>query len=231
MKYRALTEAAVAGYVDALGFVALFGLFTVHVTGNFVLLGAVAAGGSTGVVLKLAAFPAFISGIALAKGFALAFAHDGQARLERVLLWTQAALLGLFLATGILASPILDSGNWRVLLCGITGAMAMGIQNARPRLVGETGAPTTMMTGNVTQAVLDALSVLFERDSSLNQAALSRIFVTLRLLAGFALGAVGGGAGFAFAGFWALVVPIAALAVIAASLSFNHVSTLSGPSR
>jgi uncharacterized membrane protein YoaK (UPF0700 family) len=231
MKYRALTEAAVAGYVDAVGFVALFGLFTVHVTGNFVLLGAVAAGGSTGIALKLAAFPAFIAGIALAKGFALAFAHDEQARLERVLLWTQTALLAVFLATGILASPILDANDWHVLLCGITGAMAMGIQNARPRLVGEAGAPTTMMTGNVTQAVLDAVSVLFERDNALTQTASSRIVVTLRLLAGFALGAVGGGVGYAFAGFWALIVPIAALAVIAASLSFIHVSTLSGPSQ
>jgi purine-cytosine permease-like protein len=36
--------AAIAGYVDTLSFVALFGLFTAQVTGNFVLIGAGFAG-------------------------------------------------------------------------------------------------------------------------------------------------------------------------------------------
>ena len=32
-----------AGYADTLGFLALFGLFTAHVTGNFILIGAALA--------------------------------------------------------------------------------------------------------------------------------------------------------------------------------------------
>jgi uncharacterized membrane protein YoaK (UPF0700 family) len=65
MKYEDSILAAIAGYVDTLGFVALFELFTAHVTGNFVLIGAEVAGFGQGVLMKLMAFPSFIAGVAL----------------------------------------------------------------------------------------------------------------------------------------------------------------------
>src|SRR3546814_3332371 len=52
--------AFVAGFVDVVGFVALFGLFTAHVTGNFVLIGAEIVHSGVGVVAKLFALPVFI---------------------------------------------------------------------------------------------------------------------------------------------------------------------------
>ena len=52
-----------AGFVDTCGFVALFGLFTAHVTGNFVLIGATLASPRPGILAKLLAFPAFISAV------------------------------------------------------------------------------------------------------------------------------------------------------------------------
>ena len=45
----------VAGYVDTAGFLGLQGLFTAHVTGNFVTLGATLVLGTHGVVAKLLA--------------------------------------------------------------------------------------------------------------------------------------------------------------------------------
>src|ERR1700760_4498942 len=48
-----------AGYVDTAGFLALQGLFTAHVTGNFVTLGAALALGTSGVFAKLLALPVF----------------------------------------------------------------------------------------------------------------------------------------------------------------------------
>ena len=57
MKSEDSVLAAIAGYVDTLSFVALFGLFTAHVTGNFVLIGAEAAGYGQGVFMKPMASP------------------------------------------------------------------------------------------------------------------------------------------------------------------------------
>jgi uncharacterized membrane protein YoaK (UPF0700 family) len=58
----------VAGYVDTLGFMALFGLFTAHVTGNFVLIGIrLADPTQASILLKFLAFPAFIAGVAGAR--------------------------------------------------------------------------------------------------------------------------------------------------------------------
>ena len=48
-----------AGFVDTAGFLALQGLFTAHVTGNFVTLGASLLFGATGAVAKLLALPVF----------------------------------------------------------------------------------------------------------------------------------------------------------------------------
>src|ERR1700750_1734140 len=47
------------GYVDTAGFLALQGLFTAHVTGNFVTLGASIVLGISGTLAKLLALPVF----------------------------------------------------------------------------------------------------------------------------------------------------------------------------
>ena len=48
-----------AGYVDTAGYLALQGLFTAHVTGNFVTLGASLISGTSGTLAKLLALPTF----------------------------------------------------------------------------------------------------------------------------------------------------------------------------
>ena len=48
-----------AGFVDTAGFLALQGLFTAHVTGNFVTFGAALVNGTSGAFAKLLALPVF----------------------------------------------------------------------------------------------------------------------------------------------------------------------------
>src|SRR6201991_3931470 len=56
-----------AGYVDTAGFLALQGLFTAHVTGNFVTLGASLALGTSGALSKLLALPVFCVVVVLSR--------------------------------------------------------------------------------------------------------------------------------------------------------------------
>ena len=56
----------IAGYVDTAVFVGLFGLFTAHVTGNFVLIGSELVHRRPDVWPKLLAFPVFVVAVAAA---------------------------------------------------------------------------------------------------------------------------------------------------------------------
>src|ERR1700749_3947074 len=58
------------GYVDTAGFLTLHGLFTAHVTGNFVTFGASLVNGTSGAIAKLLALPVFCLTILAARLFA-----------------------------------------------------------------------------------------------------------------------------------------------------------------
>jgi uncharacterized membrane protein YoaK (UPF0700 family) len=73
-----------------------------------------------------------------------------------------------------------------------------------------------VMTGNVTQAVIDVFDLLFSPgDQKARHAARSRLMRTLPPVAGFAIGAGAGAGGYLLASFWALLLPLAALCVLA----------------
>jgi uncharacterized membrane protein YoaK (UPF0700 family) len=132
---------ATAGYVDTLSFVSLFGLFTAHVTGNFVLIGGGVAGYGQGVFLKLMAFPAFILGVALSSFIIRGRNPETPMRGACMLYVVQALLLLAFCFAGINLGPRFSPESWAVVVCGMFGATAMGVQNAHSRLVARAGVP------------------------------------------------------------------------------------------
>jgi uncharacterized membrane protein YoaK (UPF0700 family) len=215
-KHEDTILALIAGYVDTVGFVALFGLFTAHVTGNFVLIGAGVAGVGQGVLLKLLAFPSFVVGIALSSVIFKLLERNHSAHAASALYLLQAMLLVFFLVTGLVATPIEAPNASMVLICGVLGTTAMGVQNARGRLLQVTGLPNTVMTGNVTQIVLDVIELIHRGAAGGHgHQVRERLKSTLAAMCGFAVGAIGGALAYVEFSFLAITLPVAVLLFLA----------------
>ena len=96
-----LVLSAVAGYVDTAGYLSLFGLFTAHVTGNFVTVGAALARHvPEGTVAKLAVIPIFMVAVATTTLIGRWLRRRGVDPL-RPLLALMAMALAVFWVTGV----------------------------------------------------------------------------------------------------------------------------------
>ncbi|RQS54732.1 DUF1275 domain-containing protein, partial [Burkholderia sp. Bp8963] len=85
------------------------------------------------------------------------------------------------------------------------------------RLIQRPGVPNTVMTGNVTQAILDMVDIVSAGTAdSVRAAARARFGKMMPAIVAFAIGAVAGALGFRHIGFWALLAPACALAWLAA---------------
>jgi len=193
-----------AGYVDTLGFIALFGLFTAHVTGNFVLIAAALADpAQTPSLLKLLAFPAFILGRLLVAGCE----RRGAPATKPVYLLQLVLLLG-FMVCGMLGEPVSRNVNALAFTAGLLGAAAMGAHSAASKLLLTHLAPTSMMTGNVTQLVIDTVDRLRGAADAATKARCAKFFWPVLA---FALGCVAAAFAYRAFGFVALILPNAIL--------------------
>jgi uncharacterized membrane protein YoaK (UPF0700 family) len=201
--------AFVAGFVDTCGFVALFFLFSAHVTGNFVVLAASLVQPHAGVVAKLLALPVFILAVASTRLYVLRVA--GTHRAERHLLFMELVFLGLFLAAGVAARPLVDADAPLAILAGMLAVVAMGVQNTASRTVFAAWSPTTVMTGNVTQVVMDSVDYSCSANAEARSGARARLAKFGPPVLGFGAGAVVGALLYGIAGFWCLLLPIAVI--------------------
>jgi uncharacterized membrane protein YoaK (UPF0700 family) len=200
-----------AGYVDTLGFVALFGLFTAHVTGNFILIGAALADASQmSILLKFLAFPAFIIGVAGARLF-IAAIQKRQGPALTLAFTLQLVLLAGFMVFGMLASPVTAPDAPYAMAAGLLGTAAMGVHNAVGRILLSQLAPTALMTGNVTQVVIDAVDAL---RGAADSGTAERCMKFLWPVLAFGAGAIIAAFGYHEFGFIALLVPIAILGML-----------------
>lgn len=212
-----LVLSTTAGAADVIGFLALGGLFTAHITGNVVILAAhyiTGRFGEIGPLLSVPVFVAVLGGVTLAAG---AVEH-ASFWARRALLGLQAALLLACLALGVWLGPFENSDSAIAVLVGMLAVAAMAVQNALVKLA-LPGAPSTaVMTTNITQLTIDfAVIALGRADAKDLHQARRRARVTLPSVLGFVIGCASGAILEVRWGLLALALPVV-LAVLAIPL-------------
>ncbi|MGA8936431.1 MAG: YoaK family protein [Pseudolabrys sp.] len=196
-----------AGFVDTTGFLGLQGLFTAHVTGNFVTLGAALVFGTQGIIAKLIALPEFLIVIVLVRLIGTALTTR-RLPTSRIVLAAEVALLLAFFLLAVEFGPFPDSDSPTALITGFTGVAAMAIQNAIQRVHLAGFPPTTIMTGNTTQAALDAVDLIRGVNRKQGVAIRARLAGILSGIFYFALGCAAAAGLYFLFGFWSLAVPV-----------------------
>jgi len=182
-----LVLSVVAGFCDTATFVAGDNIFSAHVTGNFIVFAAqIVLGKDELAWIKLITFPVFVIAV-IAGGWLSEVKNNNRYHLllvEGLLLVTCGA--GAFFSHYLFLQK--DFTYWAVMMV----VFAMGLQNAFGKLFAkETHGPTTMMTGNVTQASLDLGTLLRKGFSTeISEALKKQLFLIGGFLLGCLLGAV-----------------------------------------
>lgn len=202
--------AAVAGSVDAAGFVCLAGLLPSHLTASLVMLTAsLGERDSADVSARLAMIPVFVLGVASSRWLARACARRGLAPLP-YLLGILTLGLSAFFVVGALFDGLLSDHPRALVFVGGLGVASMAVQNAIMRLSLPTVGPTTVMTGNLTQVVMASADLLMRRTRGGEVADVRARLAHAGLpLAGFLLGSLGGGYVAARHGLTCLAIPVA----------------------
>lgn len=207
----------VGGAIDTIGFIALFGFFTAHVTGNLVLAGAAWVKGGPGLWIKLGAIPLFILTVAITK-----YWIDRSAQKHTTLSYLflgEAFFLTAFMLAGLYFEPFKDANHVTVAITGGLGLIALAIRNTSSKTLIKHISPSTMMTGNTTQLGIDISNYLREKSST----NLEKLLKSLSIVVGFVIGAFLGAFLYVYLDFWSVaffIAPILYLAFLAAQRKF-----------
>lgn len=205
------------GYVDTAGYLALQGLFSAHVTGNFVTIAAALAFGTSGVVTKLSALPVFCAVVIFTRLGSHALPARDHAALPAVLT-LKLILLIIAAALAIWWGPFANGDAWTAWTTGMLLVAAMAVQNAAHRIHLGGTPPSAIMTGNTTQIMIDLADCIRGLPADKRGATLARLQQASKAVAGFAIGAALAALLFSTLRMWCFVVAplVAVLALLAA---------------
>jgi len=202
----------VAGFVDLVGFVALYGLFASHITGNFTVIGADIVHGTSGLIAKLLALPIFLVFVVITRFIVLRYEKKNRFPL-RALLLVQGILLAGCMFVGQSVSPVTNPDKAGPILAGLLGVAAMAVQNGYGSLVLVGHPSTTIITVNFTQAVIDFIDMYRGAPAESDQARQRFERIAPTVLA-FVVGTLVGAYCYIQLTFWSLAIPLAALLAV-----------------
>lgn len=220
--WRALLLVFIAGFVDAVGFLALAGAFVAFMSGNTSAGGAL-AGTLDGprALRQLFPLPFFVAGLYAGALVVQAAPPERQPRRYAMVLTVEFGLIALFLVAATMAGihrevPLEPAGRFFALAAPL--AVAMGLQNAMRLDVRGARLATTYVTGtlHVAAQALAKATILASSPSARAEArqAAETGLTSLTVWAGFLVGAMAGGLLFVRAGLPALVLPLALLFIL-----------------
>ncbi|WP_310391305.1 YoaK family protein [Hymenobacter sp.] len=199
--YLSLLLTFVAGFCDTVTFIAADELFSAHVTGNFIVFAYhVVQDAATANWAKLLSFPVFVAAVVAGRWLAQKSTNHYALLLAEGGLLLTSGLLALVLAWTGTAAP------WLWQLTAMTVVFALGLQNTFGKLFAkETYGPTTVMTGNVTQAALDVAERLAgpRREPGPTGSVKNQLLV----IGGFLFGCLTGAIGAKLLGLWPVALP------------------------
>ena len=193
------------GYVDTIGYLSLQGLFTAHVTGNFVTIGAALVFGTSGVVAKLLALPVFCIMIIVTR--LVSFNLPARWPVLQTMLTLKLLLLLVAAVLAIAMGPFANADGAPAVIVGMMLVSAMAIQNAAHRIHLSAAPPTTLMTGTTTQIMIDIADMTRGVPGVAREAMKSRLQRMCAAVASFAAGAAAGALLFNSIGSWCFALP------------------------
>lgn len=181
-----------AGAVDVIGFLALGGLFTSHITGNLAIVAAHYATGFFSEIAPMLAIPVFMVVLVCVSLAGHTVEKRGRSP-RRFLLALHALLLVGSLALSIALGPFADPNQALPVFVGMLLVAAMATQNAFVKQCLPDVPATAAMTMNTTQMLVDVATLIGRRDApTLVAKARHRAPATLACVVAFVIGCVVG---------------------------------------
>ena len=160
----ALSLTAIGGFVDAVGYIALFQIFTANMSGNSVHIGMYLGQHSFMELLRpFSAVLSYVVGLALTRIAVEIAAREGMKRIASVSFAVEAALLALFAHAqpAMHLGQIVDQHSAQYFAMVAWLSFAMGVQTATLTQVGALTVSTTFVTGTLTRLTESLTRVLF----------------------------------------------------------------------